>query len=188
MLEDAIDRLNGLDEKLDGPRVARALAEDLPGRDHRTGLLADRTDGLVNDLRDDLIDLIVQPRRLTRAGRPSAAAERRARHGRLSFDEGYLVGRIGLDTHRVPLRWSSVRHTVRLGTLRSLVLHPRLAATYASADRLVALVHDLTEETRGVPADQAAQFAGLGLLTAVAEWTVIVNDPRSPSPLLLATC
>jgi hypothetical protein len=188
VLEDAIDRLRGLDDRLDGRSGTGALATALAGPDNRSDPLEDRTDALVSDLRDDLIDLIIQPRQLTRAGRPSAAAERRAQQVARCFDEGYLVGRVGLDTHGVVLRCSTARHTVRLGALRSLVLHPRLTAAYAGTHHLAAVLRDRTDQIRGVPADQAGQFAGLGLLTAVAEWTVIVNGPRPSAELQLAAC
>jgi hypothetical protein len=188
VLEDAIDRLRGLNDRLEGSAITRALVAELPGRDDDSGLLEGRTDTLITDLRDDLVDLIVQPHQLTRAGRTSVAAERRARHGRLSFNEGYLIGRVGLDTHRVALRWSSTRHTVRLGVLRSLVLHPRLTAAYSATTRLAPLVRDLTDQTRGLPADQAAQFAGFGVLSAIAEWTVVVGSPGPRAEPVLAAC
>ena len=192
MLEQAMDRLLGLDETIDGPALLGAYVAALSaGPAHRLAagadLLAGHTDPAVGILRDELVDVIVGPRLLTAAGSPSPAAQRRAPRAARCFDEGYLVGRIALDTHRVALRWSSARSTVRPEALRSLVLHPRLARTYAGSRRLAPFVRDLTDQTRGLPADQAAQFAGLGLLTAVTEWTVVVGDPARRD-VVLAAC
>jgi hypothetical protein len=223
VLDDALDRLQNLDTTVDGPAVARALALDLGGRDRP---LHGRTDPLVAAVRAGLVDLVVQPRQLTRRGRPSAAAQRRARRCRLSFDEGYLVGRIGLDTHRLPLLWSGLSVAdaavlvtpasdggdgepeqrahgggpigagpidaglagARLAGLRSLVLNPALAAAYAGSRHLAPLLRDLTEETRGIPSDQAAQFAAFGLLTTVAEWTLLVGGHAHRPELAPAGC
>jgi hypothetical protein len=186
---DARHRVRELDAILDGPAVARALAADLGGRDRP---LQERTDPAVARLRAELIDVLVQPRQVTGTGRPSPAAQRRAQRCRLSFDEGYLVGRIGLDTHRLSLRWSGLPDRPTPGhaaaVLRALVLSPTLAAAYAATTRLAPLVRDLTEATRGLPADQAAQFAGLGLLTSVAEWTVLVGGHDHRVELLRAGC
>jgi hypothetical protein len=188
VLDDAIDRLRCLDDTLDTTAVMGALATGAAGTgDHRQPGDA-RRDPLVGALRDELVDVIIQPRRLTRAGKPSPAAERRAERAALCFGEGYQVGRIGLDTDLLPLRWSDPGHDVGLGTLRSLVLHPRLTDAYAGSCRLAPFLADLSEQTRGLPADQAAQFAGLGLLSAVAEWTAIVGRPAQRSELLLAVC
>lgn len=190
MLDDAIARLRALDATLAGPQVTRALALDLDGRAH---LLAGRTDPAVARLRAVLVELIVRPHLPTSSGCPSPAARRRAERAGLCFDEGYLVGRIGLDTHRVTLRWSGGIHhdlPTALGALRALALHPTLADAYTATARLAALVADLSGETRGIPADQAGQFAGLGLLTAVAEWTLVLDGqgPRQCVDRLLATC
>jgi hypothetical protein len=186
VLNDAKARVASLDSTIDGAAIARALAIDLGG-DPRA--LRDRTDRLIVALRSELVDLVVQPRLLTSSGRPSPAAERRSRRCRLSFDEGYLVGRVGLDTHRVALRWSDTAAATAvphpMATLRSLALHPALAAAYAATERLEPLVTDLAVETRGLPADQAAQFAGLGLLTAVAEWTLLVGTHRDVEHVLV---
>ena len=185
-----------LDRTLDGPAMARALAHELAGiprgarRTHRPA---------VGVLRAPLVDLLVQPHQPTRAGRtvagrPPPGRQRAAR----CFDEGYLVGRIGLDTHRHPLRWSG-RTPPRWRraampaspSLRSLVLSPALATAYGRTRSLAPYVRDLTADTRGIPADQAAQFAALGLLTAVAEWIAGPRRRLAPGPphrALLATC
>jgi hypothetical protein len=194
-LTDARERVHELDRNLDGQAVARALATDLGGR-HRP--LRERTDPAVARLRHELIDVLVQPRQLTGTGRPSPAAQRRARRCHLTFDEGYLVGRIGLDTHRLALRWSGLPDepdgpvpapaAAGLAALRSLVLCPALASAFAATRRLAPLVRDLTDDTRGIPADQAAQFAGFGLLTSVAEWTVLVGGHDHRVELLQAGC
>ena len=178
MLDDAIDRLQGLDDSVDGAAVMRAAGSVRP----------EPADPLVAALRDELVELVIQPRRPTRAGHPSPAAERRARRAAACFDEGYLIGRVGLDTHRLALRWSGGRLGHDLDTLRRLVLHPHLTAAYARTTRLAPVVADLLDQARGLPGDQATQFAGLGLLTAVAEWTVVVGTPAHRSELLLAVC
>jgi hypothetical protein len=190
VLEDAIDRLHGLDRDLDGRAVTCALAYDLGGD---PGRLAARTDPAVSALAVELVDLVVRPRDLTRAGRPSAAAGRRATRCRASFAEGYLVGRIGLDTHRLPLHWSApadltIEVTGGRTALRTLALHPALAAAYGRTRALAPLLADLADETRGVPADLAAQFSGFGLLAAVAEWTVVVGGAGSRALPALLHC
>jgi hypothetical protein len=202
VIHDAIERLREVDASLDPATLARRFAVDLAG--DPAPLLEDRADPVVATVRKDLVALVLRPHLPTLTGRPSAAADRRAARCHLSFDEGYLLGRLALNTHDLALAWSGHdrRRTAPAGTpaddparstsfgdleararqraLRALVLSAALGEAFSRTARLAPLLDDLTADTRGVPADQARQFAGFGFLTAVCEWALIL-DLRGPT-------
>jgi hypothetical protein len=205
VIHDAIERLREIDAALDPPTLARRFALDLAGDPAR--VLDDRADPVVAAVRKDLVALVLRPHLPTVSGRPSAAADRRAARCHLSFDEGYLLGRLALNTHDLALAWSGqerrpgtpggqpivltddpARSTsfgdlearARQRALRALVLSATVGHAFARTERVAPMLDDLTADTRGVPADQARQFAGFGFLTAVCEWTLVL-DLRGPA-------
>jgi hypothetical protein len=206
VIHDAIERLREVDATLDPAALARRFAVDLAG--DPTRVLEHRADPVVTAVRTDLVALVLRPHLPTVSGRPSAAADRRAARCHLSFDEGYLLGRLALNTHDLALAWSGhaarrsptpsgpplvladdpARSTsfgdlearARLRALRALVLSAALGHAFTRTERVAPMLDDLTADTRGVPADQARQFAGFGFLTAVCEWAMVL-DLRGPT-------
>jgi hypothetical protein len=215
-------RIDALDARFDEAAVAPTL-DDLLRHGHGT-FRRERTDALIGLMGAQLLELVADPAlgatgRST--GRDAHPSGRRRRDGRrheceACFDEGYVLGRILLDTHELalvhtplaPVDHAEVRATTatlrsvgaidevraagfaRLRALTRLVISEDTSRAFVATQRLAPFVRrraearSSAEASSAIDAALAAQLIGLGSMTALCEWSLLLGDDTPSAEIL----